>query len=126
MSTELFAPPSYWALTPRQRADICNGCGTKGIVGHIIPDSLYGLSIKEACNIHDYMYRTGSTIEDKWEADRVFLNNMLRLVDDGSDNWFTRWVRSRAAVKYYYAVRDCGGPAFWQGKNSFDELGLAA
>ena len=124
--TLLFAPESYWKLTAQQKKDACNGCGTKGIVGHIIPDSLYGLSIKEACNIHDWMYRTGATVADKDEADRVFLNNMLRLVDDGSDNWFTRWVRSRAAVKYYYAVRDCGGPAFWQGKNSFDELGLAA
>jgi len=72
------------------------------------------------------MFAVGETIEDKDEADRVFLNNMLRLVDAGSTNWFTRWARSRAAVKYYYAVRDCGGPAFWREKNSLDELGLAA
>ena len=124
--TLLFAPESYWKLTEQQRKDACNGCGTKGIIGHVIPDSLWGLDIREACNVHDWMFAVGETIEDKDEADRVFLNNMLRLVDAGSKNWFTRMIRSRAAVKYYYAVRDCGGPAFWQGKNSLDELGIAA
>jgi len=126
MSTELFAPPDYWKLTPKQKSRVCNGCGTKGIIGHIIPDSLWGLSILEACYIHDFMYAIGDSIEEKDEADRVFLNNMLRLVDSGSSNPISSWFRSRAAVKYYYAVRDCGGPAFWEGKNLPEELGMVS
>ena len=117
----LWAPAEYWDLTPAQKKEICNGCGTKGIVGYVVPDSLWGLCITEACNIHDYMYEAGETIEEKYEADRVFLNNMLRLVDT-SIVWPLRVLRTRAAVKYYYAVRDCGGPAYWAGKNNPENL----
>ena len=123
ISVALYAPSAYWSLTPKQKSDICNGCGTKGLVGAVVPDSLWGLDITEACHIHDYMYAIGECIEDKYEADRVFLNNMLRMID-ALDSWFlVRWLRTRAAVKYYHAVRDFGGPAFWAGKNDVANLG---
>jgi hypothetical protein len=119
----LYAPETYWKLAPHQKKKICNGCGTKGLVGAVVPDSLWGMDITEACNIHDYMYATGETIDEKYEADRVFLNNMLRMIDGAKSWWPVRFMRSRAAVKYYYAVRDLGGPAFWSGKNPIENLG---
>jgi hypothetical protein len=122
MKALLFAPEAYWKLTPEQKANIVNGCGPGRFGSMIVPDSLWGLSIKEACNIHDYMFAVGETNEDRDEADRVFLNNMLRLIDAAGGWWAVKALRRQAAVKYYRAVADFGGPAFWSGKNKPSEL----
>lgn len=92
-----------------------NGCGS-GWSARIIPNTIYGVSILEACRRHDYMYGVGKTIEDKEEADRVFLNNMLRLVEAKKGWWFPHSLARRRALKYYEAVLNFGGPAFWEGK----------
>ena len=112
---ELYEPPGYADLSPESKALICSGCGTKGLGAVLVPNTLWGLSIEECCNIHDYMYKVGKTIEHKREADRVFLNNMLRVVDTGS-KWM-KFLRKRRAWKYYEAVSHFGGPAFWSGKD---------
>lgn len=118
----LFAPPEYWSLDKTDHRKICNGCGSKGLCGYLIPDTIWGLRITEACNIHDFMYSIGKTIADKEAADRVFFNNMLRIIDA---NTFWDWLkrqRIRRAMIYYKAVVEFGGPAFWQGKNNPAEL----
>lgn len=114
---KLYAADGYADLTEAQRRDICNGCGTKGLIGFLVPDSIWFLSIKEACNIHDYGYVVGETIADKEREDRGFLNNMLRIIEEK-----TRWAwlkrrRARVARLYYCMVVRYGGPAFWRGKN---------
>ena len=114
---QLYAPTEYWNLSAKDKARLCNGCGTKGLGGLLVPDTLYGLSIESACNIHDYQYHRGSTIEDKHEADRTFLNNMIRIIEAKS-GILLRWIRRYRAMSYYTAVRDFGGPAFWSKKNS--------
>jgi hypothetical protein len=113
--TILYAPEAYWLLTPAAITEICNGCGSAQSKFDFVPDSIYGLNINEACNIHDAMYQWGSTLADKEEADRVLLNNMLRLIEAGS-SWL-KMLRRRRALEYYEAVTAFGGPAFWQGKN---------
>ena len=122
MKALLFAPEAYWKLTPEQKARIVNGCGPGRFGSKLVPDRLWGLSILAACEIHDYMYAVGETIEDKDEADRVFLNNMLRLIDKAGGRWIIKAMRRHAAVKYYRAVADFGGIAFWAGKNSPCEM----
>lgn len=112
----LYAPKEYWQLTADAKKLICNGCGTSGWKGRLVPSHLLWLSIKEACDIHDYMYHVGVTLDDKDEADRVFLNNMLRIVE-GQSIWFLRRPRRHMAMDYYGSVRDFGGPAFWAFKN---------
>lgn len=120
----LFAPPGYWTLSETDHRKTCNGCGAKGLCGYLVPDTIWGLRITEACNIHDYMYSIGKTIADKEVADRVFFNNMLRIIDANTPwNWLKR-LRVRRAKIYYKAVVEIGGPAFWCGKNKPDELGL--
>lgn len=121
----LYAPKEYWALSEDERKCIGNGCGTKGICGWIAPDTIWGLDITEACNIHDFMYYTGETEEDKIEADQTFLNNMLRLIEENTKwNWLKK-LRARRAQTYFYFVDEYGGPAFWAGKNSLENLGMA-
>lgn len=124
-SVQLFAPPEYWSLTPAQRADMCNGCGSKGWCGYVVPDSLLGLCVTPACDIHDYMYTVGATIGEKVVADRIFLNNMLRLIDAGGGWGFIKRWRADLAHDYFDTVSKFGGPAFWDGKNKPEEMGAA-
>ena len=113
----LFAPEGYWRLSEDARTELLNGCGPNGWKNRLIPDNLLWVSIKAACDIHDYMYITGRTEADREEADRVFLNNMLRIVEIRSSTWITRDIRRRLALRYYASVRDFGGPYFWAEKN---------
>lgn len=114
---KLYAPDSYMSASAEVRDQIINGCGTAGWKGALIPDSLYGLSIHDCCDIHDWMYTVGQVLADKEEADRVFLNNMVRLIGYRRSNWFIRGLRLRAARDYYEAVACFGGPAFWANVN---------
>jgi hypothetical protein len=115
---KLYAPQGYWKLSLEAKRNLCNGCGTRGVVGILIPDTLYGLRITEACFIHDYMYVVGTNHADKKEADRVFLYNMLRITHARTSSRILTWLRRRRAREYYLAVKTFGGPAFWAGKNS--------
>ena len=116
----LYAPPDYYLLSPEQKKKICNGCGPKNpkyFGGHIIPDNIWGLSITEACNIHDYMYYMGESLVDKNEADRLFLDNMLRIIDSVEHPWWLRWLRwlrQKSAWRYYEVVSNLGDIAFWR------------
>lgn len=122
MRALLFAPEAYWKLTPEQKARVVNGCGPGRFGAKVVPDSLLGLSILPACEIHDYSYAMGESIDDKNEADRVFLNNMLRLIDKAGGWWITISIRRWLAAHYYRAVADFGGVAFWKGKNKPSEM----
>jgi hypothetical protein len=106
---KLFKPDGY------EPKETCNGCGT-GWSASIIPNTIYFLNIKECCCIHDYMYEAGSTIEHKKEADRVFLNNMLRIINDKEAWYFPHFLARYRAIEYYNAVVNFGGAAFWDNK----------
>ncbi len=114
---KLYAPDGYWNLSAKAKKKLCNGCGTKGLGGWIVPDTLWGLSIVEACNIHDFQDHEGQTINEKTQADRTFLNNMIRIIEADSGR-LLRPLRRYRAMSYYSAVADFGGPAFWKNVNS--------
>jgi hypothetical protein len=122
----LFAPLSYRGAPKEVRDIAVNGCGTGGWKGALVPETMWGLDIREACNIHDWMYLAGETIADKEEADRVFLNNLLRIIETDSRWEWLAALRRRRALKYYEAVRVFGGPAFWNGKNPNGTMAIAA
>lgn len=112
----LFAPAGFLCRSANELLLICNGCGAADSWFRP-PKTIYGTLIVYACIIHDYMYETGNTIEDKEEADRVFLNNMNRLITQDKHKWYKpTFLQRRRAKKYYYAVKEFGGEAFWQGK----------
>ena len=81
-----------------------------------VPDHLFGLDIKLACCIHDYMYRIGTTKQERAQADHVFYLNMLWLIDDDDTNWFLTSARKAKAWVYFQAVRLFGKENFWAGK----------
>lgn len=116
MRVKLYAPREYWLLNPIEKDKLCNGCGSRGF-GWSIPDRMYGLKISEACNIHDFMYKTMRTGQDKEIADRTFLNNLLRIIEAKTKSRLLKFLRGRRAYAYYLAVKVFGGPAFWAEKN---------
>lgn len=130
----LWYPESFEQATDSLIAEITNGCGSAKAKFDFVPDNLLGLKIKPVCDIHDWMYWEGETNEDKEKADRVMLNNMLRLIlieyrlacrkaETSSiasllivKEKALMIARRRLAKRYYDAVWYFGGPAFWDGK----------
>ena len=112
----LSCSPEYLTADPVELFTICNGCGSAQAKFDFVPDSVYGLSIKPACFIHDWDYHHGKTASDKRRADIRLLDNTLMIIDMGSANGFMKWIRRRRAYKYYDAVASFGGKAFWSGK----------
>jgi hypothetical protein len=82
-----------------------NGCGPKGTFGKLIPDSLLGVSVHEACNLHDELYSQGGTSKERKEADKFFLDEMLKIVDKNSESHLLKVLRKSQAYLYFYAVR---------------------
>ena len=110
---KLYSPESYKKATKGELELWTNGCGSAQAKFDFVPDTIWFLSIKEACRIHDWMYHMGRTAEDKEEADRVFLYNMLRIINARSKSKFLKRWRCRRAHIYYTMVVWRGGPAFW-------------
>ena len=107
----LQAPNSYWDATEEEKKKYCNGCGPKGAY-FLIPDTLWGLNITEPCNIHDWCYRFGKTEQDRQDADRMFLDNMLSTIDENTTWKWLKKLRRRRARTYYHVVSRYGGPYF--------------
>jgi len=112
----LVAPAAYWQATPAQKALICNGAGPDRYAW-LVPDTIYGLRITEAANIHDWMYVFGETEQEKENADTTFLLNLFRIINEHTTTvplagWCMRWLRHRRAVAYYEAVCDFGHGAY--------------
>lgn len=120
-SLRLYAPESYWTATPAERSAVCNGCGVAGWKGKLVPDSVWGLNISKVCDIHDWMYHHGVTEADRCEADRVFLNNLIRIINNHGGA--LAGLRRYRATTYYNAVHRYGGAAFWDNKNPVETMG---
>jgi hypothetical protein len=125
-------------MSDSDKKRICNGCGPQGTFD-FIPEHILGVRVSEACQIHDYMYHFAKArIQDKEEADRVFLNNLIRIIDAKSRKYLIKvrvfknhyfqlrnplWlIRRELAYRYYQGVKKFGGPAFWAGKNDIYNL----
>lgn len=106
---------AYLALSEVDRFVICNGCGSANAKFDFVPDTIWGLSIRDACYVHDYDYYSGKTESDKKKADLRFLLNMLTIIAQQSTTYMVI-PRAYRAITYYFMVRRLGGPAFWAGK----------
>ena len=105
----LIAPKSYWLNTTPNTPSYINGCGGQGLTSSIVPDSLLGLNINEACNIHDHMYEQGI---DKIGSDNTFLENMITLVNQDSSSNILKNVRKAKAYLYFLGVKIFGNIFF--------------
>lgn len=83
---KLKAPEEYWLLTETERKEMLNQCGPNGPLNHLIPNHLLGLNISESCDIHDFMYIKSLSGKDLKKADRIFFDNMMTQVKNGSSS----------------------------------------
>lgn len=113
---KIYAPITYWELSPEEKKEICNGCGAKD--GLKVPDTFWGLNIEEACNIHDYMYNNGKTHYDKLFADAMFRLNLTVMIDakETFKDKLLSVLRHYRAGTYYIAVAKYGNSSFWKDK----------
>lgn len=129
MSVKLYAPKvygyqpcSYFEASQQMIKDVAGGCGPGGVGDLLVPDKMYGLSVRPACSIHDWMYHYGIDFDDKKKADGVFLENMVRIIKKNTKWGWVKSLRLRRARIYFEAVSRYGGPAYWDEKNNEEEL----
>ena len=113
---KLEAHPAFMATPISVLLEVCNGCGAAGAKFDFVPDTIYGLSIRPACNIHDFDYDSGTDWHHKRRADIRFLVNCILIILPAS-NWVTTILRVERAVKYFLAVTLKGNDAYQKGKN---------
>lgn len=89
----------------------CDGCGS-GWNQPLVPDTIYGLSIRPACCPHDFRYELGGTQEDKDIADRELLDNILSIINNHKKWYYPHWMARHRAMTYYDAVVRAGGSSF--------------
>jgi hypothetical protein len=128
---KLFASEKCWKFKA-EHPDIFDsfGCGPGGIGDFLVPDTIYGLSIKPACQVHDWDYRFGEghSEEERKKADKRFLTNMFLIIDDHGGNFIIMALRRRRAKEYYLAVRWFGAAAYFEERsndNQFCEFNAA-
>jgi len=97
---------------------ISNGCGTGGWKNSLVPETIYGVRVTPACDIHDWEYWFYLDWNGKGIADKRFLRN-LYLIIKHETTWRSKWLnplrRHRARI-YYRAVCLLGKQAFLEGK----------
>jgi len=112
MKRQMIIPESYRKLTPEEKSKICNGAGSSQYGFDFVPDTMYGLNLNIAADIHDYMYFFGISRLDKIIADVVYLHNMFAYIESNS-YWFMVWVRENRALSYAMAVNSFGDGSFF-------------
>jgi len=106
---KLWTPTSYLEASKEFIDEVTGGCGPGSWGDSFIPDRLLGESVYLSCRRHDWMYREGTTAEDKWWSDWFFLGNMVIQIND---NEYLDNPRLEMAMKYYRAVSFLGNNAF--------------
>ncbi len=95
------------------------GCGPGGAGDFIVPDTMWGLSVRPACRGHDFEYRFchDRSRSARKSADKRLLKNCLIIVNEKSVRWQYKKMRKIRCHTYYYMVRWFGGGS-WKLENS--------
>jgi hypothetical protein len=104
----ILAPPDFFKLS--QKVIDSYSCGPGEIGDWLVPDTLWGQNVIEACQVHDFMCRKGGALEDKKFTDMLFLFNMISIIEDEKD--FFDEMSLYRAITYYIAVSR-GGERWW-------------
>ena len=95
------------------------GCGPGGVGDWFVPDTMWGLSVREACRQHDYDYRSSNAAseEHRKQCDDRMRDNMRIIVNAKSDSKILKALRHVRINTYYWFVRSCGGGSYWKERN---------
>lgn len=108
----------------------CNGVGStigfwSTLLWHLTPNTIWGLNITPASDLHDVGYNWPMVFNNKEEAlmykieiDNNFYDNMMTLIQN-DDSWWgvlsKQW-RIIRATSYYETVKNFGEESFLDGK----------
>lgn len=101
----LQAPVERQEAPGKIRREIETGCGPDAM-GRAGFNYILHVSVKEACNIHDWQYALGGSEKDRAEADALMRKNMLQIIRSKRDILLP--VRMFLADAYYLTVRSAG------------------
>jgi hypothetical protein len=108
---ELEAAFSCWVFQEAYPGEFSSyGCGPGGLGDWFVPDTMWGLSVTDACRIHDWDYRHApeASEEHRDECDRRLLSNVRRIINAKSTNKFSRRLRLIRSSTYYQFVHHMG------------------
>lgn len=97
----LAAPQSFWQAGTEQVNSLVNGCGPGGFGDRLVPDTVWFLSIKPACKIHDWMFLVYNCEAGFDLANTVFKDNMARINQTTKQVWL-KYLRTKRIKKYYW------------------------
>jgi len=100
----------------------CKGCGPGGIGDVLVPDTMWGLDVSEACRIHDFEFRFCKDRSKKAfkAANKRLLQNGLIIVKLKSNRWYFKRMRIIRCYTYYYFVK-AFGKFSWDNEISFQK-----
>ena len=110
---ELAAPESFWNADDELRNAVAGGCGPGGAGDMFVPDTMYFLKVTPACAIHDWCFAVWNDKRGFDQANNLFKNNMLRIIDQRGGGYQIKCLRKKRAVKYYKAVHYFGEPSYF-------------
>jgi len=92
------------------------GCGPGGVGDWLVPDTMWGLWVGDACRQHDHDYRfgNGSSDEHRKQCDTRMRLNMLMIVNAQSKTKTFKALRHVRVNTYYFWVRVAGGGSYWK------------
>ena len=108
---KLAAPESFWNADPDFISEFTGGCGpgdSGSFTDRLIPDTIYFLNVTLACQIHDWTYVVWNSKEDFQISNKLFKNNMQRIVDQTDSPKWLKWLRYKRLYKYYWLVKHFG------------------
>ena len=117
---KLYAHPECWEFKKEHPDEFQSfGCGPGGAGDKFVPDTMYGLNVSNACRIHDWYYRfyPENTEEARKMADRILLNNLLRIVEANTKSKILLCLRRRRCKTYYRMVRTFGASSYFDDRN---------
>ena len=116
---EMKIPTAYYELSAIEKKRLCNGCGPHGWKSEYISNSwfisgyFHSDSLKECCNVHDFMYHVGVLKSHKTQADKWFLYNMNFCIARSDAWWWLKKTRQQQAKLYYKFVCEFGDRYFY-------------
>ena len=123
MKVPQFGPSFYFDMTHAAVAEIANGCGTAGWKGKIVPDTIYGVCVTDACSPHDVGYEFGATMLDKIINDCILFCNLFLICAFKGSPWLLL-ARTVRCAWYLLAVYKHGNKAFWVNKKVNSDMKL--
>lgn len=113
MGYELAAPMSFWNASDELRNSLAGGCGPGGFGDYFVPDTIYGLSVKPACKIHDWCFAVWEDKAGFTLSNNIFKNNMIRINEQHKGPQWVKKLRLPRIKKYYLAVHFFGEPSYY-------------